>query len=236
MYLLYWVKTRYLQNLYLNSTIILKRKSIYLIRHGETDLNRRGVVQGSGVNSPLNEWGEAQAAAFFNAYQHVPFDKIYTSDLVRTHQSVRGFIKQGVPHESYEGLNEISWGIREGKEPNTGDSSYYKELVNAWQNGDVTQAADGGESPLQVRDRQLPVIETILSRPHERNILIAMHGRAMRVLLTTLLKQPLVKMDEHEHSNLCLYRINYSYDTQLFELEVSNDITHLLSLEIPQTL
>jgi broad specificity phosphatase PhoE len=67
----------------------LKKKSIYLIRHGETDFNRRGVVQGSGVDSLLNEWGEAQAAAFFNAYQHVPFDKIYTSDLKRTHQVIR---------------------------------------------------------------------------------------------------------------------------------------------------
>jgi broad specificity phosphatase PhoE len=214
----------------------LKRKSIYLIRHGETDLNRKGVVQGSGVDSPLNEWGEAQATAFFNAYQHVPFDKIYTSNLRRTHQTVRGFIKQGIAHESFAGLNEISWGIREGREPNTGDNNYYRELVTAWKNGNVELASEEGESPVQVRDRQLPVIETILSRPHERNILVAMHGRAMRVLLTTLFNQPLVRMDDYEHSNLCLYKINYSYDTQRFELELSNDITHLLSLEIPQTI
>ncbi|GLU54358.1 histidine phosphatase family protein [Dyadobacter frigoris] len=214
----------------------MKRKSIYLIRHGETDLNRRGVVQGSGVDSKLNEWGEAQAAAFFNAYQHVPFDKIYTSDLQRTHQSVRGFIKQGIPHESYPGLNEISWGLREGKEPNTGDTSYYRDLVLAWKAGDFDRAAEEGESPIQVRDRQIPVIETFLSRPHERNILIAMHGRAMRVLLTVLFKESLIHMDDYEHSNLCLYRINYSYDTGLFEMEVRNDTTHLLSLEIPQTL
>lgn len=213
----------------------MKRKSIYLIRHGETDLNRKGVVQGSGVNSPLNEFGEAQATAFFNAYQHVPFDKIYTSDLLRTHQTVRGFIKQGIPHESYSGLNEISWGIREGKEPNIGDGNYYRELVAAWKNGHVDLASEEGESPVQVRERQIPVIEKILSRPHERNILVAMHGRAMRVLLTVLFKQPLVRMDEYEHSNLCLYKINYSYETQEFELELSNDITHLLSLEIPQT-
>lgn len=214
----------------------MKRKSIYLIRHGETDFNRKGVVQGSGVDSSLNEWGEAQATAFYNAYQHVPFDKVYTSALKRTHQSVRGFIKQGIPHESYSGLNEISWGIREGREPNVGDSTYYKDLVLAWRNGNVDLGAEEGESPVQVRERQIPVIETILSRPHERNILVAMHGRAMRVLLTLLFDQPLIRMDDYEHSNLCLYKINYSYDTQKFELELSNDITHLLSLEIPQTL
>lgn len=213
----------------------MKRKSIYLIRHGETDLNRKGVVQGSGVNSPLNEWGEAQATAFFNAYQHIPFDKIYTSDLQRTHQTVRGFIQQGIVHESYSGLNEISWGIREGREPNIGDNNYYRELTNAWKNGEVDLASEEGESPVQVRNRQLPVIETILSRPHERNILVAMHGRAMRVLLTVLFNEPLVKMDDYGHSNLCLYKINYSYENGQFELELANDITHLLSLEIPQT-
>jgi probable phosphoglycerate mutase len=152
----------------------------------------------------LNEWGEAQAAAFFNAYQHVPFDKIYTSDLKRTQQTVRGFIKRGIPHESYSGLNEISWGAREGREPNTGDNNYYRELVNAWKNGQVDLAAEEGESPVQVRERQIPVIETILSRPHERNILIAMHGRAMRVLLTTLFDQPLVRMDDYEQQPLSL--------------------------------
>lgn len=212
----------------------MKRKSIYLIRHGETDLNRKGIVQGSGVDSVLNEWGEAQAAAFFDAYQHISFDRIYTSNLQRTHQSVQGFINQGIPHESYAGLNEISWGDREGKEPNTGDSTYYKSLVEAWKAGDVSQKAEGGESPLDVKSRQLQVLDVILSRPHERNVLIAMHGRAMRVFLTTMLNRPLEDMDIFEHTNLCLYRINYTYETGIFELEVSNDITHLLSLEIPQ--
>ncbi|WP_025763514.1 histidine phosphatase family protein [Dyadobacter tibetensis] len=213
----------------------MKRKSIYLIRHGETDLNRKGIVQGSGVNSPLNEWGKAQAEAFFNAYQHIPFDKIYTSDLIRTHQTVNSFLKLGIPHESYAGLNEISWGVREGKEPNTSDSTYYQELVGAWLRGEVEASSEGGESPLDVKTRQLPVLETILSRPHERNILIAMHGRAMRVLLTTMMGQPLVEMDGYPHSNLCLYKLNYSYDTNSFEIEVANDITHLLSIEIPHT-
>jgi broad specificity phosphatase PhoE len=212
----------------------LKRKSIYLIRHGETDLNRKGIVQGSGVDSVLNEWGEAQAAAFFDAYQHISFDRIYTSNLQRTHQSVQGFINQGIPHESYEGLNEISWGDREGKEPNIGDRSYYMDLVQAWKSGDVSQRAEGGESPVDVKNRQLKVLDIILSRPHERNVLIAMHGRAMRVFLTTMLNRPLEDMDLYEHTNLCLYRINYTYETGIFELEVSNDITHLLSLEIPQ--
>jgi probable phosphoglycerate mutase len=57
------------------------KKTIYLIRHGETDFNRQGIVQGSGVDSDLNELGRAQAEAFFQSYQNVNFDKVYTSAL-----------------------------------------------------------------------------------------------------------------------------------------------------------
>jgi bisphosphoglycerate-dependent phosphoglycerate mutase len=39
-------------------------KDIYLIRHGETDYNRLGVVQGSGIDADLNDLGRRQAQAF----------------------------------------------------------------------------------------------------------------------------------------------------------------------------
>jgi probable phosphoglycerate mutase len=59
-----------------------------------------------------------------------------------------------------------------------------------------------------------------------------MHGRAMRILLTTLLRQPLATMDQFEHRNLCLYRLRYDYDTQQFSVELANDTRHLLPLAV----
>jgi broad specificity phosphatase PhoE len=44
-------------------------KELYIIRHGETDLNKQGIVQGRGINSDLNDTGRAQAAAFFKMYK-----------------------------------------------------------------------------------------------------------------------------------------------------------------------
>ena len=67
-------------------------KKIYLIRHGQTDFNVQGIVQGSGVDSSLNAAGYEQASRFFAAYKHLPFDKVYTSTLQRTQQSVQGFL------------------------------------------------------------------------------------------------------------------------------------------------
>lgn len=208
----------------------MKQKTIYLIRHGETDYNRQGIVQGSGVDSDLNAMGQAQATAFFQAYQHIPFDKIYTSKLKRTIQSVQHFIDAGLPYESYEGLNEISWGLREGRTPNSFDNDYYRTLIENWSAGHTDYPTEQGESPEQVVQRQKPVIEFILSRPEETTVLVAMHGRAIRILLAWLMKKPLSTMDQFEHSNLCLYKLIYSYETQAFTIELANDSTHLLSL------
>jgi broad specificity phosphatase PhoE len=206
------------------------KKIIYLIRHGETDYNRRGVVQGSGIDADLNETGNAQAARFFEAHRQQPFQKIYTSALVRTQQSVKQFIALGIPHEAHAGLNEISWGVREGKIPSNNDSDYYQWLTQSWQNGQVDLAAEGGESPQDVQARQQLVIDLILSRTNEELILVAMHGRAMRILLASIMGQPLSQMDSYEHTNLGLYVIEYNYSTATFTILQTNDTTHLSGL------
>lgn len=205
-------------------------KTIYLIRHGETDYNKRGVVQGSGIDSSLNETGNAQAQAFFNFYKHIPFQKIYTSALVRTHQSVDLFLRQGLPQHILPELNEISWGYKEGKVPNARDDEDYSKLIQSWGNGQTNLKITGGESPLDVAERQKKGLQVILENREENPILVAMHGRAMRILLTQLLKQPLSAMDQYEHANLCLYLLEYSYEDSQFTLIKKNDVLHLETL------
>jgi len=43
----------------------LNRKKIYLVRHGQTDFNLKGVVQGSGIDAPLNATGQATGKGIF---------------------------------------------------------------------------------------------------------------------------------------------------------------------------
>jgi broad specificity phosphatase PhoE len=209
---------------------ILLTKTIFLVRHGETDYNRRGVVQGSGIDSDLNALGQQQANAFFEAYREQKFDKIYISKLKRTFQSVQKFIESGIPTEKFQGLNEISWGVKEGKIPNTEDDEYFKNLIQNWRAGNTSMPTQEGESPEDVVKRQKEVFDIILSRPEEETILICMHGRVIRILLTQLLGKPLSSMDEFGHSNLCLYKLIYSYATQTFSLEIANDTAHLAGL------
>jgi broad specificity phosphatase PhoE len=209
----------------------LTSKKIYLVRHGQTDFNLQGIVQGSGINSSLNERGRAQAIAFHKAYGAVKFDRIYTSSLKRTVETVQPFIDEGMPFEQLAGLNEISWGSKEGQKITPSEDAYYHWMLKEWQQGKTAERIEGGESPEDVVRRQQPAIDYIMGRKEEKNILICMHGRAMRILLCTLLKYPLKAMDTFEHENLCLYLLHYT--GTMFNVEKFNYTKHL-EFMIPQ--
>lgn len=210
----------------------MENKTIYLIRHGQTDYNKMGVAQGSGVDTSLNELGRAQAEAFYEAYKDVNFDKIYTSSLRRTVETVSQFIEKGIPYEQLSGLNEFSWGKKEGKPFQDEDQDHYLAVTNAWKEGDLTAAIEGGENPLQVSERQQKALEHIMAQKEEKTILICMHGRAMRVLLCNMLNYDLSQMDTFEHTNTCLYKVVYS--ESIFDVVIHNDTGHLCEINSKQ--
>lgn len=199
-------------------------KKIYLIRHGQTEYNKLGIVQGSGVNSSLNETGRAQAQAFYDYYKDVPFDKIYTSALVRTSESVDGFLKSGIPAEHRKELNEISWGEMDGKLVTGSEKNQYWDLLDKWKSGDVHFSMWGGESPVDVQNR-IKVVVKEWEILEASTLLVCMHGRAIRILLSTLLNTPLVDMDQYQHSNLCLYKL--SFEDGSYKIEEANNVEHL---------
>ena len=203
----------------------MRPRTIFLLRHGQTDFNVQGIVQGSGVDSSLNETGRRQAAQFFAAYGHVPFDKIYTSALRRTQESVQLLLDLGLPHEAHPGLNEISWGVREGTRITLEEDAEYRQVLAGWAAGNTHARLTGGESPEEVAARQRPVIELLKSREDEQTVLICMHGRAMRVMLCQLLNYPLSYMEGFEHSNLCLYKLEYT--GSVFTIKNFLDVSHL---------
>lgn len=204
------------------------KKRFYIIRHGETDLNKNGIVQGRGVDSDLNATGRAQGEAFFKAYQNLPFDKIYTSTLKRTHQTVAKFIEKGILWEQLSGLDELAWGKYEGLASTPELRTGFKKLVENWSLGHYDVKVEGGESPNEVYIRQAIALKHILSQEDENLILICMHGRAMRLLMCQLMNQSLDKMDEYPHQNTSLYILDY--DGEKFEMQTFNSLAHLQNL------
>lgn len=208
----------------------MSTKKIYIIRHGQTDYNLKGIVQGSGVDSSLNAKGRAQAQAFFDMYRSVPFDKIYTSALKRTRESVQPFLAAGVPVEALPGLNEISWGTKEGQPITPEEDAYYHWMLQQWREGQTHHRIEGGESPEEVTYRQGEAWDHIMQQTQERTILVCMHGRALRILLCRLLHYPLRQMDTFEHQNLCLYQLDFT--GTLFAVKKHNDVAHLANLTV----
>ncbi len=200
-------------------------KNLYIVRHGQTEYNLKGIVQGSGVDSSLNETGQNQAQLFYNAYKDYPFDKLYISTLKRTMESTQGFIADGLPYEKLSGLNEISWGNREGQPFTPEENKYYYAMLDRWQMGETALPVEDGESPDQVAMRQLDAMNYIMSKENEKDVLICMHGRAMRILLCQLFNYSLRNMDLFEHHNLGVYHVRHT--GTMFQLIKYNDLTHL---------
>ncbi|MCB9244869.1 MAG: histidine phosphatase family protein [Flavobacteriales bacterium] len=202
------------------------KKRIFLIRHGQTDFNKLGIIQGSGIDSELNETGWKQAELFHRSYGHVPFDTIYTSALRRTQQSVHPFLDRGFNHEILEELNEINWGSFEGLKTTPERHAEYMRIVKAWRMGNFDQVIADGESPMEMFLRQQKGLNLIMEKKEEEIILICSHGRAMRSFLCLLTGTPLERMDEFPHTNLCLYELEHKRD-QLFEIVRANSTEHL---------
>src|SRR5690242_19631547 len=151
----------------------MTKKTLYIVRHGQTDLNKQGIIQGRGRDTDLNEHGQKQAALFYAAYKDVPFDKIYVSALKRTQQSVQPFIDKGIPFEKLSGLDELAWGMYEGQPSNPATKGAFLKIMRDWVEGKPDSKFEGGESPNEVKARQLEALDVIMSHPEEETVLIA---------------------------------------------------------------
>lgn len=202
-------------------------KEVYIVRHGQTEFNRQGIIQGRGVNSSLNEQGHKQAAMFYKAYSHVPFDFLISSTLRRTQQTLQPFMEHGLPSLVLPELDEISWGEMEGKAEVHEWDNTFKEMTARWAAGHLDFSAPGGESPNELQKRQLVMLNILKNIPAQK-ILIASHGRYIRALMCTVTETPLSRMETFEHTNLCLYKIDLYREG--WRLAIKDERSHLKDL------
>ena len=200
------------------------KKTIYLIRHGETELNRLHIVQGSGVDSSLNDKGRGQGRAFYNCYKDLDFQLVMTSALKRTAETVADFIEVGTPWIAYPELNEMGWGIHEGKSGEPWMKDEYERVNGAWSSGDFSARMEEGESAAELAERLSRFIEILKKRPEER-ILICSHGRSISALMCLLKNWSLTEMRQFKTHNTALYIAHF--DGEKFEFEVESDRAHL---------
>lgn len=165
--------------------------NIYVIRHGETNANKNGVLQGSS-NWPLNEAGIKLAKMTGENMKGIKFDACFSSPLDRAKQTAELVLKnsgnEDVKIEYDDRIKEINMGIYEGRKikPDELEVPVLKILAFKY-NPFICGRFKGGESPREVCKRTQEFLKELSNKGYE-NVLISTHGFAMRAMLNMFYK------------------------------------------------
>ncbi|XP_049578733.2 probable fructose-2,6-bisphosphatase TIGAR A [Syngnathus scovelli] len=90
------------------------------VRHGETQYNKDGLLQGQAIDCPLSEEGLQQAESAGRYLKDVKFSNLFVSDMMRARQTAETIVKHnsscaGLQLVCEPLLKEKSFGIAEGK-------------------------------------------------------------------------------------------------------------------------
>ena len=134
-----------------------------LVRHGETDWNAEGRLQGH-TDRPLNESGRRQARELAERLADEQVDAVYASDLARARETAAIVGDRiGLPVVLAPDLREKDWGSWEGL---TGDERALVELV--------------GESTEAHRERTMRALRRIAARHPAGRVVVVTHGGSLR--------------------------------------------------------
>jgi broad specificity phosphatase PhoE len=158
------------------------RRVLFLFRHGETDWNREGRLQGH-TDTPLNATGLAQAEALAQRLLAHQLDAVVSSDLTRALTTARIIAEiSGVPLLTDPGLREVSVGLAEGMLWEEAKARFGAELTERWYSDDNV-AFPGGETGHQTLIRGLAALRRVaLTHPHRR-LAVSTHGAMVRRLV-----------------------------------------------------
>jgi broad specificity phosphatase PhoE len=150
---------------------------LLLIRHGQTDDNARGVLQGQ-TPTRLNDLGRQQAAALAaSLVDYKPrIEALVSSDLPRALETA-GFLAEslGLGIEQHPAWRERSFGPYEGKP--VGEAETWRKATGTWD-------LPGAEPVEEFRARVLGAFEDVLGRHgHRQSVAVVSHGAAINTVL-----------------------------------------------------
>lgn len=137
--------------------------TLLLVRHGETDWNADGRLQGQ-TDRPLSDFGRRQARRLADELAEDEFDAIYASDLVRARETAEVIAARlGLTVDLDPDLREKDWGTWEG--------------LNAVERDRVEFV---GETTEEHGERTLRALRRIADRHSDEQVLVITHGGSIR--------------------------------------------------------
>ena len=201
---------------------------IYLIRHGQTDWNLEGKIQGRHDVS-LNKTGLKQAELLAMGMDKRPVVQIFSSRQKRALETAQAVgRRQHVAVTVIDGLEEVEFGEWEGK---TWDeiSREYPEEFKVWCTEPAEIVPPGGESRPQIYRRIGNALNEILRRSRG-DIAIVSHGAALAYMVSLMLEKELGDHDEIIVKNASISTVEYDRETGKFHMAEANDVSHLKAL------
>jgi probable phosphoglycerate mutase len=196
---------------------------IYLARHGETDWNTQGRIQG-WTDTPLNATGREQAIQLKSRLIGIPLDAAYSSTLSRSRETAE--LAYGAARLSrLPELRERNMGKYQGQV--TSDPQIEPEYNRRrWTPDD---SLDGGES-LNVFEQRVGTAIARIRREHPGgNVLVVGHGFTNQMILKQLFNLNLDQTRGITQANDELYLIELQQGTapRLWKLIAMKNLTDL---------
>lgn len=153
---------------------------IYVVRHGQTQMNSRKALQGRS-DTPLNDVGRGQARTLADVFaeQGVTFARAFSSPLVRAVETAQ-LAAPGVPITCDDRLTEMDYGPYEGMDL----TAPAPEVIEFFHDFVHNPAPEGMEQLPHVVERTGAFVEAIRGLPGDT--LVSTHAIAMKGILEYL--------------------------------------------------
>ncbi|MFP5372311.1 MAG: histidine phosphatase family protein [Actinomycetes bacterium] len=147
--------------------------TLLLVRHGQSEWNAAGRMQGQTQHVPLTALGRSQAEAAAQELAALRPGALVSSDLLRALQTAEPCARStGLPIATSPMLREQSYGVLEGRPS--------RELWDVVDWTDPHWAAEGGESLAQLHARVASYLEQLCADPPADVIALVTHGDTIR--------------------------------------------------------
>ena len=202
----------------------IQENCLLLARHGETDWNALGLVQGQ-QDRPLSPLGYRQRTNLFFRLFDVPILRIFTSGLQRTIQTALPISQgKGIEIEKKDAFNEAKLGIFEGENGLDFSDLFLEKKYNDFLRDEVNVVLPGGGENLKmVHDRIRASLNEIMHSVKRGNTLLIAHRNVNKMILKNLLGLTFMEGYDVEHKNDWLY-IFFPDSIQLFLVKISAPI------------
>ncbi|MHC9544082.1 MAG: histidine phosphatase family protein [Vulcanimicrobiota bacterium] len=201
-------------------------KEIYLIRHGETELNRKELFRGR-MDVPLNDCGRLQAESAALALSSVRLTAVYSSPLKRAAETAAPLAAQnGISVTVLEGLNDVDCGDWEGRSVQE-VRERFTDLYRIWEETPHRLTLPGGESLATLRRRAYQAFRKIVSSINDDAAAIVSHRIVLKVLILAVLGLSNSRFWQIRQDNGAISLIQFSPSVPKGVITYMNDTSHL---------